>query len=462
MRSVLITCGTLVVALAAAAPGAAGGVVGWRTDGTGRYPDATPPIKWSPTSNVVWRTPMPDWSNATPVIVGDRLFVCSEPATLVCVSLTDGKILWQRSLDYKNVLTAAELAAARANKAKVDEIRKESDKLGTEAREVNTQLRKDKKNRQLRDRLKQLRKHRDRLGLQLQILDIEKLPRKHNDNGYSSPTPVSDGENVFVLFSTGVVACFDMNGNRKWARLHEKPTAGWGHSTSPVLVGGKLIVHVLDLVALDPATGKELWRTKSRYAYGTPAVTRIGDTDVVITPGGDIVRVSDGEILAAKVGKLTYATPVIKDGVVYFIEKKATAAKLPDVAGETIKPQQLWTAKIKGTRHYASAVVHDGLIYAVSREEYLNVLDAATGEVLYERKMNMGKGIDSAYPSVTLAGKYIYVGCQEGVTVVLAPGRTYKEVARNSLEKYRSSPVFIGSKMYLRCLKNLYCIGEKR
>jgi len=54
-------------------------IVGWRTDGTGTYPKANPLTKWSTTQNVIWKTPLAKWSNATPIIVGDRLFVCGEP-----------------------------------------------------------------------------------------------------------------------------------------------------------------------------------------------------------------------------------------------------------------------------------------------------------------------------------------------------------------------------------------------
>ena len=57
--------------------------VGWRGDGTGVYPDARPPVKWSATENVLWKTPMPGKSNASPILVGDRIFVCSEPSTLL-------------------------------------------------------------------------------------------------------------------------------------------------------------------------------------------------------------------------------------------------------------------------------------------------------------------------------------------------------------------------------------------
>ena len=42
--------------------------IGWRTDGTGRYPKAKPPLEWSTKKNVVWKTPMPGWSGGTPVV----------------------------------------------------------------------------------------------------------------------------------------------------------------------------------------------------------------------------------------------------------------------------------------------------------------------------------------------------------------------------------------------------------
>src|SRR5437773_5661793 len=78
-------------------PGQATEPVGWRMDGTGRYPHADPPREWGPDKNVVWKTKMPNFSVATPVIVGERIFVCSEPTTLVCVNKADGKILWEKT-----------------------------------------------------------------------------------------------------------------------------------------------------------------------------------------------------------------------------------------------------------------------------------------------------------------------------------------------------------------------------
>ena len=64
--------------------------------------------------------------------------------------------------------------------------------------------------------------------------------------------------------------------------------------------------------------------------------------------------------------------------------------------------------------------------------------------------------------SITLAGKHLYVSSDNGSTIVLEPGREYKELARNSLETFRSSLVFEGKRMYVRTTKGLWCIGLRR
>ena len=92
----------LVLALVAF-PTLAGNTVGWRTNGSGSYPDAHPPVEWSPTRNVVWSTPMPGYGVSHPVILGQRLFVCSEPATLLCLDKGSGKILWEKTCSYSEI-----------------------------------------------------------------------------------------------------------------------------------------------------------------------------------------------------------------------------------------------------------------------------------------------------------------------------------------------------------------------
>src|SRR5262249_2474325 len=87
----------------------AGDGIGWRTDGSGSYPNAQPPLEWASTKNVVWRTPLSGPSNSHPVPLGHRVFICSEPCTLLCLHRDDGKILWQKSNSYDELEIAADV-----------------------------------------------------------------------------------------------------------------------------------------------------------------------------------------------------------------------------------------------------------------------------------------------------------------------------------------------------------------
>ena len=241
-------------------------------------------------------------------------------------------------------------------------------------------------------------------------------------------------------------------------RFVQAPVHRWGHSASPVLAGGRLIVHFIDLIALDPKTGEEVWRrTESEVAWGSPVTAFVGGTEVVITPSGDVFEAASGKSVASEIGKLEYATPVVQDGTIYFIEKRATAVRIPDSLDKPF--ETLWEARLKGSRHYASSLIHDGLIYAVSREQDFTILDAKDGTLFHERKLDLDSGSNTAYPSISLAGKKVFLSTGNGTTVVLKPGREYTELARNSIEGFRSSPIFVGNRMYVRAFDYLYCFG---
>jgi outer membrane protein assembly factor BamB len=269
---------------------------------------------------------------------------------------------------------------------------------------------------------------------------------------------VTNGKDVFVVYGNGLVACYDLDGNRKWLKLIEHSNAAFAHSGSPVLVDGKVLVHFTDLVALDPKTGDEVWRLKHPTSHGTSLTTRIGDVDVILTPRGGMVRARDGKLLTDKLGSCGSNSPILSDGTVYYVRGEARAFRLPDSVGEEVKLAPLWKANVKGGGYwFSSPVVHEGLFYAANDQGILTVLEAATGKLVYEEPLAM-RG--STYPSISLAGNRIYVSSDNGTTVVLEPGREYRELARNKLEPFRSSLVFDGKRVYVRTEKALYCIGE--
>ncbi len=433
------------------------GAVGWRTDGAGKYPAAKPPTKWSANANVAWKTPMPSWSNATPIIVGDKLFVCSEPTTLVCVNLADGKILWTRTNTYFDMLDAAGSTKAKSDNTKAEAISRKIAPLEREHRKLRRQLKKSSNDADLKEKIQNLNKQVRALKAEMKAFDKYRMPKVHKTNGYSSSTPVSDGKNVYVLFGTGVAACYDLAGNRKWIKLIQKPVHDYGHSTSPLLVGDKLLVHVIDVFAVDTKKGAIHWREKSKLAWGSLVHAKVGGADVVVTSSGCVIRISDGEVLTRRLPALSYNTPIINGDRVYFIQARSEVFKLPKNAFEKINRRPLWQATLKKDRYYASPVLHQGLVYAVTQGSIFSVINSKDGSVVYTKNLRLG---GKPYPSITMAGNYLYVSSDNGATVVLKPGREYEEVSRNKLETFRSSPVFKGKRLYIRGYKNLYCIGK--
>lgn len=435
--------------------------VGWRTDATGKYPAAQPPREWGPQKNVVWRTAMPRFSNAIPVIVGEKIFTCSEPSILICVNKADGKILWQHESSYSDLHLTAEETARFAAESKEAEgfdqqrklLEKELGDLGREVREKKiTQETASPKLQEMRRQIDELRRKVE----SLKVYSRYSKPYMHPTGGISMCTPVCDGMRVYVGFGNGLVACYDLEGNRQWLRLIEHSTAGYGHASSPVLVGNKLLVHYADLVALDVKDGSEIWRDKIPPKHGTSVHTRIGDTDILIHPGGKLVRIDDGKILADNLGQNGENSPILQDGVAYWMAGSCRAVRLP--TSPEAKPETLWKNNIKGGGYwFCSPVLHDGLIYVANANKAFSVIAADTGALVYEMKLEVAGEI---YPSVCAAGNLIYLSSDDGTTIILQPGREYHELGRNKLETFRSSPVFEGRRMYVRTVNYLYCIGE--
>jgi len=449
----------ILLTVSLALPAHAQSSVGWRSDGTGVYPDAEPPVTWSADKNVVWKTPMPDWSNASPVVVGDRIFVCAEPDALLCVGAADGRVLWQRHLKLSDTWTDEDRALAEAKEKETVALKKKHKWLDDEINKAYAARKKDIKNQVLRKRFKDLQKEQREVQKQISRNARWASAQTERTNGYTSSTPLSDGKHVWVLVGTGVAACFDLDGNRKWVQFIERPNDRYGHSASPVLAEGKLLVFVRKLKALDPLTGKLLWQVeKSRRGWGTPSVTRVGKTTVVVTAKGQVVRVADGVVLAEGAGYLEYASPVVAGDIAYHLEGLSRATRLVPTDAGTVKRERAWTATLKKVRYYASAVLVDGLLYVVNQRNTLYIVSAANGEIVKSEKLPLGRGEN--YPSVTLAGKYLYVSSDNGTTLVMQPGKDGKVVATNKLEYGRATPVFQGKRMYVRTWKHLYCIGK--
>jgi len=436
---------------------------GWRTDWRGRYPDAEPPLTWSAEENVTWKLRTSQWSNASPVLHKNRLFICEEPSTLVCVDQRKGEVLWKASVPFEKFVEAPS-GKSDSDRARLKQLGAERVKLSKEARTLNQQLRTSPQEAVVRTKLKETQGRLNAVSAELKSLrDRMKAsgkPPTHATNGYSSPTPVAAGDRVYVFFGYGAAAAFDLDGRQIWANMVERSRNGWGHSASPLLTDGKLILHINSTVhALDPESGEELWTAPSGSTWGTPLPLMIGGERAVLTTGASLIRCRDGKVVAQGIGRMPWTSPVESGGVIYMADQNgAFAYRLPERLEDATAVEKLWQTSPPRDRYYASPIVHEGLLYAINQRGHFSVLDTADGIVLYSKKLNL-RG--TMYPSITLAGGNLYVSDDQGTTLVLEPGREYRELAANRLEPFRSTPVFDGKRLYIRGLQHLYCIGEE-
>ena len=372
--------------------------VGWLENGSNVYPDATPATEWSAKTNLLWSVSIGS-AYSSGILIAGKLFVAAEPSVLACLDTAQGKILWQKNNSYADLPEKVEEAP---------------------------------------------------------------VPGGAEGTGNAAATPVSDGQFVYECFGSGIVVCYDLQGQRKWITHLTGEALGYGHSASPLLVGGKLLVSFDNLSALDPKTGKEIWKAKNvKEAYGTPAKTKIGGVDVVIVPSGEIVRVSDGAVLASTDGTVNFASPMVHDNMVYFMDASSIALQLPEKVTDKLQVKKLWEVSLEGT-FYASSVVAKGLIFSVNEQGNLFIVDAKDGKTLVNKELPFSTKNAPIYGSPTLAGKYVFINNTSGETLVIEAAREYKEVRLNSLgEGSGSAPIFDGKRMFMRGGDKIYCIGEK-
>ncbi|MDP6778872.1 MAG: PQQ-binding-like beta-propeller repeat protein, partial [Candidatus Latescibacteria bacterium] len=412
----------------------AGETVGWRTDGTGVYADCQPPSKTGPEVNVAWKTPLPDWSNCTPIQVGDRIYITAEPYDVLCIDANGAGILWQKSNGFEDLESPSpEMGRKIQEEVEQEEaLIKERKRIRKEQKKLERESKADTANAELKKQIKAKGKELGDIDKKRDALLLAGKVRKwptHRSNGYSTRTLTSDGTHVFGAFGNGMVVCYDLDGNLKWHVQHKPIFHSWGGSTSPTLVEDRLIVHSDDhYFAHRASDGKELWRHEAPRAYGTPVVALVGETAVLVTPQGVLLDVQNGEQLGEPIFKpLPYNAPLVKDGVVYAVGRKDSvciAIQLPESA-ESLEQggaKVLWSKAVKKDRYYGSPVIDgEGLLYAITRNHVLTVLDTKTGDTVYEEKVPAIKG--QSYMSPTLAGGNVYLNGEKGSLVVLKAGK---------------------------------------
>ena len=233
--------------------------VGWRGDGSGRYPGANPPTKWERktgekdgNSNIAWMTPLPNIGVSSPIIVGDRVLLTCEPADLVCIDKKDGHILWIRSVPEFEAMPTSAIGADPAYAEKLTPLAVELAKANEQAvAELNREMA-IAPNSTSGHPPAALKLKRDiEKQIAQQQIKIDKKRFTHNWAqavfGYTGATPTSDGKRVYAFLTTGVSVCHDLEGNRQWIASGEGMGSEHGNFASPILCNNAFIVWANEL-----------------------------------------------------------------------------------------------------------------------------------------------------------------------------------------------------------------------
>jgi outer membrane protein assembly factor BamB len=377
------------------------------------------PTEWSGQKNVVWKTELSGAGASSPIVFGDRVYLTSYTGYfvpgeesgsldqlkrhLLSIDLKSGRLLWDRTV-------------------------------------------------------------------------VAKLPEeeKIRDHGYAANSVAVDAQRVYAFFGKTGVFAFDHSGEQLWKTDVGSKTHGWGTSASPVLYKDLVFINASveseSLFALNRDTGKVVWQADGiREAWNTPVIVKseTGREELVVATQGKVLAFSpsDGKLLWScntDIGWYMVPCVVAHEGVVYCLGGRSGTASLAVRAGgsgDVTKTQRLWTS-VKGS-NVSSPVYQNGYLYwAHESREIAYCLDAKTGEVVYEKRLNRA---GQFYSSALLANGKLYYVSREGKTFVLAAKPEYEEVAINDLNDgsvFNASPAVAGDRLLIRSDRFLYCLGE--
>jgi len=394
-------------------------------------------VNWSQTDNVRWRTKLPSWSAATPIVWADTIFITSAEEGFLTL---DGGRRKPRGQPVPDKIFLFAI---------------------------------DRKDGALRWRK--------------QIDSGNQLFRKQNS---ASPSPVTDGKHVWVITGNGTFACFSMDGVEVWKRDIQADYGRFGlnhgYASTPLLEGDRLYVRVLHgmktkdpsyVFAVDKGTGKTIWKVErptdaqreSLDNYATPQIARVDNRQQLVVSGADYVTghdIDSGKELWRIGGfnptndpaNRTIASSVVIGANVFTTSTRGhpfiafRAGGLGNITGKS----EIWKNNLGAD---VPTPTTDGKhIYVLVDNGILNCLEAATGKVVYQGK-RIERGTYSASP--LLADGKIYCINEEGTATVVKAGPEFEVLAVNKLDGLTlASPVAVDNEIFIRTADYLYCIRK--
>ncbi len=406
---------------------------------TGVAPTGNPPLEWSETTNIKWKSEIPGIGHATPIIWEDQMILLSAVQT-----------------DQKA----------------------EPDTTGTKEDE------RDWMNPTSTDyihKFEVISVDRNSGKILWQTIVREELPYSHTHEfgSWASSSPVTDGDNIFAYFGSHGLYCLNFQGEILWERDlgRMEKVMSFGEGSSPTLYKDKLIVlrdhqgqsmlHVFDKLS-----GELLWEVERDEvsSWSTPAVIEHKGEPQLITSATNRIRSYDietGKVLweCAGLTRNVIPNPIYAEGMVYLMSgyrgNALLAIDLSKASGDITESEAIVWSYDQNTPYTPCPVLMDGKLYFLKANNgYLSCLDALDGTEHYTNQKL--EGIKNIFTSPVGVNDHIYIAGTNGSFSVVKTGSTFEILSQNTLDdQFFASPVILGNTLYLRGVKALYCISEE-
>lgn len=411
----------------------------WRGPlGTGAAVKGNPPIEFSETKNLKWKTAIPGKGHATPIVWGNNIIVQTAVAT---DEKTESKVVEAPSEGQRSM-------------------------SGNKTEFVHD--------------FKVIMVNRENGKIQWETIVAHEIPLEstHELGSWASNSPCTDGEFIYAYFGSRGIYCLDFNGEILWKKDfgQMEKVMSFGEGSSPYLYKDNLFIqwdHEGEsfLIALNKKTGEEKWKVErdEGTSWATPFVVEINGITQVITCATSQVRsynYETGEIIWISTGltRNVIPNPVYEDGILYvmsgFRGNALQAIDLAKAKGDITETEAiLWTYN-QDTPYTPCPLLMNGKLYFLrANNGVLTCLDAKTGKVFYSKEKL--EGISTLFSSPTGINDRLYIAA-ENICLVIKAGEKFEVAATNVLEdNFHASPVVVGNELILKGFNSLYCFEEK-
>jgi outer membrane protein assembly factor BamB len=407
---------------------------------------AKTPASWNAakSENVVWKTPIPGLSHASPVVWGDRVFV----------------------------ITAVSADAAARFSAKDKGIGLARD----DARHAW--------------RIYSLDRATGRVKWERTAYEGVPRSKRHVKATQANSTPATDGKTVVAMMGSEGLYAYDFAGKLLWKQdlgvlnpgLAGDATSEWGHSSSPVIYRHLVIVqcdkHAGSFIAAyNLRDGKQAWRVERDElpSWSPPAIYEGKARAELVANASNYVRGYDpltGKELwrfanGGQASQVQMPAPVVANDLIIvtggYPGNRPVKAFRPGASGDiSLKEGEESNASLayrlaRGSSYTGTPLVYNELMYISGDNGVLRVFEAKTGKPVYEQRL---PATFSASP-VAADGK-VYLASEDGDVFVVKAGATYELLATNPMgEALMATPAISGGLVILRSQSYVYAIGNK-